>query len=164
MKVRMSLVSTFVLALATFANAQTKISGTVVCAKPDQQQMLEVGDRAGHSLTVSQGKCTWSKPMEIAGTQTKEDQVTMSADATGNKSNGRGYAVGTTASGDKFFVRLQGAATMKEGAVDSDDGKWTFTGGTGKLKGVKGGGTYKGKGGPEGTTYEVEGEYTLPAK
>ncbi len=164
MRLRIFLVPAVVLALAAVAGAQTKISGTVVCAKPDQQQMLEVGDRAGHSLTVSQGKCTWSKPMEIAGTQSKDDQVTMSSDATGNKSNGRGYAVGTTASGDKFFVRLQGAATMKEGVIDNDDGKWTFTGGAGKLKGVKGGGTYKGKGGPEGTTYEVEGEYTLPAK
>ncbi len=164
MKLRIFFVPAVVLALAAVAGAQTKISGTVVCAKPDKQQALEVGDRAGHSLTVSQGKCTWTKPMEIAGIQTKEDQVTMSADATGNKSNGRGYGVGTMASGDKFFVRLQGVATLKEGAIDSDDGKWTFTGGTGKLKGVKGGGTYKGKGGPEGTTYEVEGEYQLPTK
>jgi hypothetical protein len=164
MKLRISLVSVLVLALAAVAGAQTKISGTVVCAKPDQQQMLEVGDRQGHSLMITQGKCTWSKPMEIAGTQSKEDQVTMSSDATGNKSNGRGYGVGTMASGDKFFVRLQGVATLKEGAIDTDDGKWTFTGGTGKLKGVKGGGTYKGKGGPEGTTYEVEGEYQLPTK
>jgi hypothetical protein len=68
------------------------------------------------------------------------------------------------ANGDKFFVRLQGAATLKDGAVDTEEGKWTMTGGTGKLKGIKGGGMYKGKGGPEGTTAEVEGEYQFPTK
>jgi hypothetical protein len=164
MKVKITLVPLLVLLLAAVAGAQTKISGTVVCAKPDQQQALEVGDHPGHILAVSQGKCTWSKPMEIAGTQTKEDQVTISTENHGNKGNSHGYAVGTMANGDKFFVRLQGAATLKDGAVDTEEGKWTMTGGTGKLKGIKGGGMYKGKGGPEGTTAEVEGEYQFPTK
>ncbi|MBI1940943.1 MAG: hypothetical protein HYS33_05475 [Acidobacteria bacterium] len=164
MRIRISLIPLVVLVLAAVASAQTKISGTTVCAKPDQQHMIEVGDRAGHSLTVSQGKCSWSKPMEIAGIQTKDDQVSVAGDVSGNKSNGRGYVVGTMANGDKFFVRLRGTSTLKDGAIETDEGKFTFAGGTGKLKGIKGGGTYKGKGGPEGTTYEVEGEYTLPAK
>jgi hypothetical protein len=164
MKVKITLVSLWVLALAAMAGAQTKISGTVVCAKPDQQQAFDVGDRAGHTLGIQQGKCTWSKPMEIADTETKEDQVTFTVEMRGGKEYSHGYGVGTLANGDKFFVRLQGAATVKDGAVVTEDGKWTFTGGTGKLKGVKGGGTYKGKGGPEGVTSEVEGEYQLPTK
>jgi hypothetical protein len=46
-------------------------------------------------------------------------------------------------------------------------GKWIVTGGTGKLRGIKGGGTYtcKIKSAEPGAGYacNVEGEYTLPA-
>ena len=150
-------------ALAVTASAQTKISGTEVCGKPDQQQMLEVGDRPGHMLGVQQVKCTWSN-MEIEGIAAKDSLTTVLVDGHGNKANGRGYDITTMASGDKFFVRFQGAVTLKDGAPVTDDGKWSFTGGTGKLKGIKGGGTYMGKGSPEGVTFDIEGEYTLPSK
>ena len=44
----------------------------------------------------------------------------------------------------------------------SAEGAWSFRGGTGKLKGIKGKGTYNGNGAPEGSaTYDV-GEYELP--
>jgi hypothetical protein len=152
-----------VLGLATLVSSQTKISGTVQCAKPDEQHMLEVGDRPGHSLMISKGKCTWTKPMEIGGTQTKEDVGTNFDEVRGNKSQGHGYVVGTLANADKIYVRTQGSATLKDGNVDTADGTWSFTGGTGKLKGVKGKGSYKGKSAADGSaTYEVEGDYELP--
>ncbi len=154
-----------VLGLATLVSAQTKISGTVQCGKPDEQHALEVGDNPGHSLMISKGKCTWTKPMEIAGTQTKEDAGTNFDDVHGSKSEGHGYVVGTMANGDTMHVRTHGSGTLKDGAVESASGTWSFTGGTGKLKGVKGKGTYKGKGAPDGSaTYEVEGEYTVASK
>jgi len=62
-----------VLGLAAVAPAQTKISGTVQCGKPSEQHILEVGDQPHHSLMISKGKCTWTRPMEIVGTLTKED-------------------------------------------------------------------------------------------
>jgi|ERR1700693_991119 hypothetical protein len=68
-----------VLLLATIAVAQTKISGTSTCGKPDQQQKIDVGDKPGHAFTISQGKCNWTKPMDLAGIQTKEDVVTNKA-------------------------------------------------------------------------------------
>jgi hypothetical protein len=152
-----------VIVLATFAPGQTKISGTVQCAKPDEQHVLEVGDQPNHSLMISKGKCTWTKPMEIAGTRTKEDVGTGFDEVSGNKSHGHSYVVGTLANGDKMHVRTQGSATMKDMVIESAEGTWSFTGGTGKLKGVKGKGTYKGKGAPDGSaTYEVEGEYEVP--
>lgn len=152
-----------ILGLATVLSAQTKISGTVQCGKSDEQHMLEVGDHPGHSLMISKGKCTWSKPMEIAGTQTKDDVGTNFDDVHGNKASGHGYVVGTMANGDKIYVRVQGSSTLKDGGVDTADGTWSFTGGTGKLKGVKGKGSYKGKGASDGSaTYDVEGEYELP--
>ena len=161
MKLRISLVSILVLTLAAVAGAQTKISGTEVCGKPDKEQMLEVGDQTGHLLGVQQVKCTWSK-MEIAGSAAKDSLTTILVDGHGSKANVRGYDVATVASGDKAFVRFQGAVTLKDGAPVTDEGKWSFSGGTGKLKGLKGEGTYKGKGTPEGETFEIEGEYTLP--
>jgi len=151
------------IAFTTVSLAQSKISGTVQCAKSDQQHVLEVGDHPGHSLMISKGKCTWTKPMEIAGTQTKDDVGTNFDEVHGNKSQGHGYVVGTMANGDNMYVRTQGSSTLKDSAVESANGAWSFTGGTGKLKGVKGKGTYKGKGAPDGSaTYEVEGEYELP--
>jgi len=67
------------------------------------------------------------------------------------------------ANGYKMYVRIQGSSRLKDSVVDSAEGAWSFTGGTGKLKGVEGKGTYKGKGAPDGSaTYEVEGEYELP--
>jgi hypothetical protein len=152
-----------VFALAAGASAQTKVSGTLQCAKPDQQQAIAVGDRPNHSFAISQTKCTWTKPLEMAGIQTKEDVYTGFNEVSGNRARGQLYGVVTMTNGDKYYVRGQGSTTMKDGVPESAEGTWSFAGGTGKLKGLKGKGTYKGKGAPDGTsTYEVEGEYELP--
>jgi len=37
---------------------------------------------------ISKGRCTWTKPMDIAGTQTKEDLGTTFDEVHGNKSKG----------------------------------------------------------------------------
>jgi hypothetical protein len=101
--------------------------------------------------------------MEIAGTQTTEDIGTGFDEINSNKSHGHGYVVGTLANGDKMHARTQGSATMKGDVIESAEGTWSFAGGTGKLKGIKGKGTYKGKGALDGSaTYEVEGEYEMP--
>jgi len=53
---------------------------------------------------------------------------------------------------------------MKDGKPDTTEGTWSYTGGTGKLKGIKGKGTYKGKADSSGNmVVEVEGDYELPA-
>ncbi len=163
MKFKTILTFLIVLALAKLAGAQTKISGTAQCSKPDPMHALEVGDRPNHSYVVFQGKCTWSKPLEIAGSQSQDHLGTVFQEVSGNRATVRGSGIDTMANGDKFYVRWQGAATLKDGVPESDEGKWSFAGGTGKLKAIKGKGTYKGKGAPDGTaTYEVEGDYELP--
>jgi len=82
---------------------------------------------------------------------------------TGTLTSGRGVEWGTMANGDKYFVRYEGTATAKEGAPPTISGTWSFTGGTGKLKGLTGKGTYKGKGNPDGSaTLEVQGDHKLP--
>ncbi len=77
--------------------------------------------------------------------------------------NPEAMATSSAPCGDEMYVRTQGSATMKNEVIENAEGTWSFTGGTGKLRGVKGKGTYKGKGEPDGpATYEVEGEYQIP--
>lgn len=151
--------------LSVFAAAQTKVSGTVKCGKPDQFQKVEVGDRPGHAFAISQGKCTWTKPINLAGTQTKDDLGTNSMEITEFGAKVEGYVVGTLANGDKIYVRTAGKDTYKNGNPISSAGTWSFTGGTGKTAGITGGGTYTGKPDADGNfVIEVRGQYTLPAK
>ena len=147
-------------ALAAAAGAQTKTSGTIQCGKPDPQHAIEAGDKTNHMMGVGKSTCTWSKPMEIEGSKSKDGYSVSFDDSTGNKYSGRGVHVTTMDSGDKIFVKFQGGGTVKDGALQTDSGTWSYTGGTGKLKGIKGKGTYKGKGNADGTTtYEIEGDY-----
>lgn len=151
------------LALAAVAAAQTKISGTVKCGTPDQLQKMDIGDKPGHAYAISQGKCTWTKPMTIEGIQTKEDVGTNNEEITATRARSRGYVLGTMSNGDKFTVRTDGTDALKDGKPQSTSGTWSFVSGTGKMKGIKGGGKFKGKPEADGSmVIEVEGEYTMP--
>jgi hypothetical protein len=162
---RILVVSTCLAAGALLAPAQTKISGTGKCGKPEgQPQMIEVGDRPGHVLVLAKQACAWTTPIEMEGVKAKTYNVAISSDASGGKSQDRGYVIVTMENGDKAFVRVQGAAMLnKDGAPQSDEGTWSYAGGTGKFKGLKGKGTYKGKAVADGFEDSIEGEYTLPA-
>ena len=164
MKMRGFLVFLSAIALAAAATAQTKTSGTLQCSKSDPVNMVEVGDNPGHAFVIAKTACTWSKPMEIEGTQTKDGVSVAAEEMSGGKSSGSGSHWSTMASGDKIFVRFQGKSTYdKDGKMLTSKGTWSYTGGSGKLKGLKGKGTYDGKGSPDGTaTYAIEGDYTLP--
>ena len=152
----------FLLGLASATAAQTKISGTVQCAKPDTQYTLPAGDRPDHAFGLNKLKCTWTKPMEIAGLQTKEDELIGFSEINGNSSTDRTYAVGTLSNGDKMFIHVLGTSVLKGGVPQSGAGTWTFAGGSGKLKGITGKGTFKCTGNPDGSsTCSVEGEYQL---
>ena len=146
---------------AVAASGQTKISGTAQFGKPDPQHMIPVGDRPHHSLGVEQLKCTWTKPMEIEGAKSKDGVSTESVDISGNTARARGLHVSTVDSGDKYFVSYQGTATTKDGALVHQKGTWSFTGGTGKLKGIKGKGTYTCTPSGDGVSCEIEGDYQL---
>jgi hypothetical protein len=151
-----------ILSLTTLSAAQNKISGTVQCSKPDQQQSMDVGDHPNHSFNIEQGKCTWTQSLEIAGAKSKEDSYTSFSEVNGKMSHTHGYVVGTWDSGDKTTVRTQGAMPMSGGKPVSESGTWTFVSGTGKLKGIKGRGTYQAKPEGENMIVTVEGEYELP--
>jgi hypothetical protein len=149
-------------AFAGSASAQNHVSGTLKCGKPDTQQSVEVGDRAGHMLIIEKLSCTWSVPVEIAGLKSTTYTEADTFDITGAKFQVRGYGVITMENGDKVYARAQGTGNMKEGTVTSE-GTWSITGGTGKLKGLKGKGTNKGSGPADGELEsQLEGEYSLP--
>ena len=156
----------FGLALAGTAMAQTKTSGTLSCAKPDPTYSVETGVNAGHALGLMKVACTWTKPMEIDGVATKDGADVFTTDTRGTKSRASGYFSGSMANGDKIFVRFSGTSTTtKDGKPETNEGSWSYTGGTGKFKGITGKGTYKDKLDASGNPLtEVEGDYTLPAK
>ena len=162
MRTKAALAVLMILLAAGPAWAQTKISGTVQCGKPDPQHVVEVTGMASHSLAVEQSKCTWTKPMEIAGLQSKDGVSTATDDISGSSARVRGYHVTNMSNADTFRVSYSGEATTKDGAMQSNKGTWAFIGGSGKLKGLKGKGTYTCAAAGDGISCEVEGEYTLP--
>ena len=163
MKSKTIVLSLLLTACAGVAMAQTKISGTGTCGKADAQHVVEVGDRAGHVLVLTQDSCTWTTPIEMAGLKSKTYKGAITSDSTGGHSQDRGYVVMTMDNGDKAYIRFQGTGTSKEGGAHTGEGTWSYTGGTGKLKGLKGKGTFKSSGATADTTEDqVEGEYTLP--
>ena len=165
MKQRIIWVLMFVLALASSAAAQTKTSGTISCAKPDPAYSVDAGDRAGHALGLMKSACTWTTPMQLEGVATKDGYDVVTSDRSGAKVRANGYHVSNLANGDKIFVRFSGTDTLtKDGLPATSVGTWSYTGGTGKFKGITGKGTYNGK--PDASGHMVsaiEGDYTLPA-
>jgi hypothetical protein len=158
---RFFMVAVAVWLCAATSNAQNKVSGTAQFSKPDPAHVLPVGDRPDHSMVVEQLKCTWTKPMEIGGDKSKDGISTETADVRGNTGRAHGFHVGTMESGDKFFVSYQGTSTMKEGSAPELKGTWEFSGGTGKLKGLKDKGTYKCAPSGDSQSCDIEGEYQL---
>jgi hypothetical protein len=149
--------------LVTSAAAQTpmKLAGKMECGKPDPSHMVPVDDTAKHALSVGATKCTWSEGT-IAGERVKNETDTFISDATATSSEDRGYGVGSVASGDKYFVHFKGTTSLKDDQPVSSACTWKFTGGTGKLKGIKGKGTCKGTFQPDGkAAWEINGEYRL---
>jgi hypothetical protein len=164
MKLRILGAVCLAIAFATVSQAQTKISGTVVCAKPEVAASADVGDRPGHTMALQKGTCTWTKPMSIEGANTKEDASVWFAETTSTRMTGTGAIVGTLDNGDKMFVSVHDSTPLKNGQPGDGQGTFVFTGGTGKLKGIAGKGTYTLKFGADGTaTAEVQGEYSMPA-
>ncbi len=145
--------------------AQTKISGAGRCSKPDVQHSVQVPDRPDHTFGLSQAKCVWTKPWEIEGVKNKEGMATVSEEMTGGTARSREVFVDTMENGDKAFYRYEATTTLKGGAPQSSQGRWTLIGGTGKLKAIQGKGTCKAIGfeADGALTFECQGEYTLSA-
>ena len=147
--------------LSRMVSQAGKASGTAQC-KSDAPAPVAVGDSEGHAFVTGKAECTWTN-MEIAGVPYKTGVSVSTDEIHGDKSTSNGYHTATLENGDKATAHFQGTAALKDGKFVSASGTWTFTSGTGKVKGIKGKGTYKGTPNPDGTmAYHVVGEYTLP--
>ena len=150
---------------ATPAQVKNSISGK--CGKADVNQSIPAGDKDGHAFMLQQGKCEATG--EIGGAKSKEGIFSEHDEATGTHLKGWGVYAETFDSGDKVFYTYQTTGTTKDGAFVSGGNKYQITGGTGKMKGIKGSGTCKLTGNSAGgLDYACTGEYTLgeaaPAK
>jgi hypothetical protein len=144
-------------------SAQTKISGTLSCVKPDPMNAIPVGDAEGSVMNLAKVQCTWSKGMEMAGVTTKDGYSVAAGEVHGGKTKDHGIHVGNMANGDKYYVHFQSTGTANPDHSGTSDGTWSFDGGTGKLKGLTGKGTYKATNNADGTsTVDVVGEYKTP--
>ncbi len=56
--------------VVAMASAQTKVSSSGKCGKPDIQQSIPAGDKAGHVFALTQGKCVTMG--EVGGVKIKE--------------------------------------------------------------------------------------------
>src|SRR4029077_2856695 len=72
MRSKLFVILGLLLILAAEASGQTKITGTLSCGKPDPAYAIEVGDRTGHSVSISKFACTWTTPMEYGEVQSKD--------------------------------------------------------------------------------------------
>ncbi len=151
------------LALASTALAQSKISGSLDCDKADPMYQIPIPGREGVAFVMSQTKCAWPTHSPVEGLEAKELINTNFLEVAG--ASARSTAAGVTVydNGDKLFTRSTGVNDLK---ALTASGKWTIGGGTGKLSGLKGGGSYtckmKSAEPNSGYTCTITGEYTLP--
>lgn len=171
MRITSALACGIVLALVTVglaqapapAPAQTKLTATMDCPKTDPTAQAEVGDTPGHALMLFKVKCPYSNG-DIGGVKIQSEEDTFTTEMSGNTGRDSGFGVVVLADNDKAFLRFQGTTMFKNSAPVSGQGTWTFTGGTGKVKGVKGKGTYKGTFKPDGSvSWQIEGDYQVAA-
>jgi hypothetical protein len=152
----------FAFTLATTISAQTKSAFSGKCSKPDVEQSIPAGDKDGHTLSLAQAKCTAKG--DVNGAAPTGGVYAENRDSTGTHSRGWGVYVETFDSGDKVFYDYQTNVTMKADKTASGTNKYQITGGTGKMKGIKGSGTCKLTGTADGgTEYDCTGEYTIAA-
>ena len=160
-----------VLVLPMVASAEkTKITGNVT-AIVVRWEKVEVGDVKDHTLDLLEhhGAYFYSDP--IAGVSINGGL--FSAYGTGDHIAGtgpeQGYWVGKAISGETFYGTWKGKLTTTPDAQEVSNvrlkGEWLFTGGTGKLEGIKGGGTFALKFvSPTAWVMKWRGEYELLKK
>jgi len=162
MTTRVLFAGCFVLLAAVSVCGQTKVSGTLKCDKPEPRYSIEVGDRPGHMMVLEKQTCSWAEPMSLGSDKSKDGQSVATLDVTATRAVGSGIHVSTMESGDKSMATYRYTTPLKDGKSGEAHGTWSYTGGTGKLKGLKGSGTFKATFADDGTTTTVvEGEYTL---
>jgi hypothetical protein len=143
----------FAFALATTTSAQTKNSFSGKCENPDVAQSIPAGDADGHTFSLASAKCTATG--DVNGVAAKDGVYAEHQDVTAKQVKAWGVYVESFENGDKIFYNYQSVLPDKAPARN----KYQITGGTGKMKGIKGSGTCK----LDAGTHACIGEYTIAA-
>jgi hypothetical protein len=139
-----------------------RLSGEGSCTKADVMHHIPVGDHPNHTFMVSRVSCTWTKPFEIAGSQSKGGTAVQFDEVSGNTSRFHGHYLDVMSSGDTARYQYQGTSTSKGGMPQSAEWSWTYAGGSGKLQNLKGKGSCKGVWKEGKNNFRCTGEYQLP--
>ena len=138
------------------AAAQTKLAATLECSAPTVQGAIEVGDRPGHSMFLTQRQCRWSPPLLIEGIAARESTLSLVTDSRGDGARDRGYHVIVFENGDRLFLHW---------FTESSGGNFALSGGTGRFLGIYGSGVLTARRMPDGKlAARFEGTYTLPQR
>jgi hypothetical protein len=130
-----------------------RLTGEGSCTRPDTTHAIPVGDRPDHLFALARVSCTWTKPFEIAGSQSTGGTAVQFDELTGNTSRFHGVFSDVMSSGDTVHYRYQGTGTLRDGTPQTAEWSWTYAGGTGKLRKLQGKGSCKGSWNREGIKY-----------
>jgi hypothetical protein len=137
MRSKLFVILGLLLILAAAASGQTKITGTLSCGKPRRG--------VSHSVPSASSPAPGLRRWSTAKCKAKTATTSPYGDGNGAKVRSSGYHVSNLSNGERIYVRFQGNDTTMDGKPGTTEGTWSYTGGTGKFKGIKGKGTYKGK-------------------
>jgi hypothetical protein len=136
------------------AGEKLKMHGTSVTTKSHQ---MKVGDEEGHIIILAESKQVYFNE-KTGEKSTRVGQNIMDINIKTGKGSLKSYGVLTSPNGDKRFTISEGKPVGK----GHWKGTYTYTGGTGKLEGIKGGGTWDSYSLASGISYiEVEGEMEI---
>ncbi len=156
---RIILVPALLCGMAVIANAQTKITGKLTCAKPSVNEM---GGDGTHMIMFERANCNWTTPFTIDGSKPGRTVDVSIGDGTGSMARSHGYSSSVYDNGDSTIVRYEGTSQIKKDRSATFKGTWKFVRGTGKFSGITGGGTYKGEGAADGSASgDISGHYSL---
>ena len=148
------------LSFSAQAAEKKRITGTDKHGLPISRAIVSPGDDPKHELVLMIRRDTTTSP----DSEWNETEVMVygQTDQVAGTGTHRGYVRRLHKNGETTHGSYEGThkTTVKaDGSSDTTwEGKWQFTGGTGKFKHIKGSGTYRGKRTAEGTSTEWEGE------
>jgi len=135
------------------------IKGTLRCDKPSPSYSIDVPDREGHSLIVEKRSCTWTEPMVILGTKTKDGVWVTFVERMEGRLHPHSFETDTLQGGEKITMQTTGQVAADKGPATTK-GRFNFMRGAGKFKGIEGGGTYEGNVDADDVlTLKLEGVY-----
>jgi hypothetical protein len=136
------------------------------------QQQLEIADVPGHVIRMFEIRRTWPEnPPMVEGLKVAEEIARGMSDGVAGNGLSRGYSFWRYENSDMHFAEWQ---NINQAVVNPDRsrkatfvGTYVITGGTGKMRGIKGFGRYSGVAefAPDGKVtrneYSAEGEYWI---